>query len=100
MFETQSTISEWAETTFGYCKREAAINRMLQEVEELKKIDLYNLDSFNKMSDECADILITLYRIADCYSFDLHKKVDHKMAINRGRKWKSNGDGTGQHIKE
>lgn len=24
--------------------------------------------------------------------------IDRKMAINRARQWKTNGDGTGQHV--
>lgn len=97
MIESQGTICNWADETFGFCSRQAAMYRMFVEVEELKDV---NKDDFEKVSNECADILITLYRVAHCYNFDLHATVDHKMQVNRDRKWKSNGDGTGQHIKE
>lgn len=92
--ETQKTIDDWANNTFGYIDINTSIDRMLQEVEELK------LATPEQVEEECADILITLYRVASAIGYDLHACVDHKMQINRGRKWKSNGDGTGQHIKE
>jgi hypothetical protein len=94
MRETQRTICDWADNTFGFTTPNSAINRMLQEVRE---VEWHKPD---ELADECADVLITLYRVADTFNFDLHACVDHKMEINRGRKWKSNGDGTGQHIKE
>ena len=94
MEETQLSITNWADKTFGFCQQERAIDRMVEEVRELQS------GSVSDVPNECADILITLYRIADVFNFDLHAAVDHKMQINRARKWKSNGDGTGQHIKE
>lgn len=104
MIETQKTISEWAVQTFGYPTRETSVKRMLKEVEELKAINLtedkFGYSSFNLVSDECADIYITMCQIASTFGFDLQACVDHKMSINRSRKWKIAGDGTGQHIKE
>ena len=100
MIESQKTVCDWADATFGHCTNIVSIERMLKEVDELKLAMKEDPDDFHKISNECADILITLYRIADCYGFDLRSCVDHKMDINRHRKWKSNGDGTGQHIKE
>ena len=101
MEENQKTISEWAIRTFGYPTEERAIARMLEEVEELKNIDPKDYNkSFDEISNECADILITLYQVASTFSFDLQKCVEHKMQINRARKWEIAGDGTGQHVKE
>lgn len=102
MKETQKTISEWATTTFGYPKLpQIIIDRLCVEVIELRNIDYSkDVDSFDKVSDECADILIVLYQIANIFGFNIHACVDHKMQINRDRKWKIVGDGTGQHIKE
>ena len=98
--ETQHTICDWADKTFGYAGVDSSIARMVKEVEELKAIKVTEWKDYDKVADECADILITLYRIMGVIGFNLHSCVDHKMEINRGRKWKSNGDGTGQHIKE
>lgn len=97
MIENQRTISEWAEKTFGHPTRERSIDRMLEEVDELRDTTIIE---FNKITDECADIYITMCQIANTFGFDLHACVDHKMQINRGRKWKIAGDGTGQHIEE
>jgi hypothetical protein len=99
--ENQKTINEWADKTFGHLKSgQVAINRFMEEVEEFEKLDFRDEEMFDAISDECADMLITLYRIAYAFGFDLHSCVDYKMSINRSRKWKSYGDGTGQHIKE
>jgi hypothetical protein len=98
--ETQQTISEWAVKTFGYATRERSIDRMVEEVEELKEVNVNGVEAFDEVSNECADILIILYQVADTFGFNLHACVDHKMEINRSRKWKIAGDGTGQHIKE
>jgi len=103
--ENQRTISDWAHDTFGKCSTYAAFLRMDKEYKELSDV----MDQFltwtpeqrakalDQVANECADILITLYRVADVSSFDLHEAVDHKMKINRARKWKVNSDGTGQH---
>jgi hypothetical protein len=101
LVENQKTISEWATKTFGYPTPERSIARMLEEVEELQRINLFDhKHSFDEVSNECADIYITMCQIASTFGFDLHACVDHKMSINRARKWKIAGDGTGQHIKE
>lgn len=100
--ENQKTICDWADKTFGFPKSlSVSVNRMLEEVEELKAID-YKADEIDleKVADECADIYITLVRIVDTIGYDLHSCVNHKMQINRVRKWSSNGDGTGKHMKE
>jgi len=101
MIETQKTISEWATETFGYpASPQIIIDRMFQEVRELRNVDYLDVMNFDKVSDECADIYIVMCQVANIFGFDLHACVDHKMQINRARKWKLAGDGTGQHIKE
>ena len=101
MIENQKTISEWANSTFGPVKSlKRSIKRMVEEVNELEDQAYVDINDFDKISNECADILITLYQVANTFGFDLHACVDHKMEINRARKWKIAGDGTGQHIKE
>ena len=101
MKETQRTICDWADKTFGYSKDpRSAIKRMLKEVEELKDKMDSGAATFDDLADEMADIFITGYRVFDVLGFNGDACVDHKMEINRARKWKLNGDGTGQHIKE
>ena len=105
MSETQKTISEWGFKTFGYPKNPIVIvDRMLKEVKELEELKeqfkKYNDSVYTKMADECADIYIVMCQVMETMGYNLQSCVDHKMEINRARKWKIAGDGTGQHIKE
>ena len=104
MHETQRTISDWATNTFGYPKSiKIVVDRMIKEVNELEELSNINYTNelmLDDMVDECADIYIVLCQVMNTIGYDLHSCVDHKMEINRARKWKLNQDGTGQHIKE
>jgi len=48
---------------------------------------------------ELADIVVTVAAAASRIEVDIPAEVHRKMAVNRARKWKCFGDGTGQHIK-
>jgi NTP pyrophosphatase (non-canonical NTP hydrolase) len=98
-YETQRTISDWASETFGNPTPEIAIQRMLKECKELEN-KLSNGASYDDLADELADVFITGYKAFDVLGYQAHACIDHKMQINRGRRWKCNGDGTGQHIEE
>lgn len=100
MIENQRTITDWAIKTFGYPTHGSVlIDRLVKEVEELRAIKYWDSDDeLDRLIMECADIYIILVQITDCFGFDLHSCVDHKMMINRSRKWISFGNGTGQHI--
>ena len=101
MLETQQTICDWATKTFGNSySPEIHIRRMLEECKELEEKSEMGIFSHEELADEIADIFICGYRAMDALGFDTHSCIDHKMAINRHRKWKLNGDGTGQHVKE
>lgn len=113
MHETQKTISEWATKTFGYPTVRRSLERMLEEVEEIEQLVTYSSEDnkvhcseqylekiHESIADECADMHITMCQVMNVMGYDLHSCVDHKMEINRARKWKLNEDGTGQHIKE
>ena len=57
------------------------------------------------IAEEAADVMIMLYRLAQQQDFDLQACVDAKMLINRARKWRQCGDGTGykagtQHVSD
>lgn len=54
----------------------------------------------DKIPGETADVVIVLCGVAGMRGFDLQAEVDKKMAINRGRRWKANGDGTGYHCRD
>jgi len=49
---------------------------------------------------EAADVVIVLNRLAHVCGFELNDLVDHKMAINRQRKWKLDGTGHGHHVRQ
>lgn len=98
MIETQKTISDWATKTFGYPKSpEVAIRRMLKECKEMED----KLDSaaatHEDIADEIADIFITGFQAMSVIGYNVQACIDHKMQINRHRKWILHGDGTGQH---
>lgn len=88
----QEEIVAWANQTFGPVTDRIAFARFMGEVNELKAA-LEHEDS-DAIQEECADVLITLYRIAGPNLLDA---VDRKMQINRKRVWVRNGDGTGYH---
>lgn len=109
MKENQETITKWQSETFGETTAWAAFTRMQKEYWELRDM-LHAMDGRAErdgdMPDEhavgmeCADVLITLYRVAESVGIDLAKMVDEKMRINRARKWVVDGTGNGQHVKE
>lgn len=98
--ENQKTVSEWATKTFGYPSPEVAIRRMLEECKELEEKLEMGIFTHEQYADEIADIVICGYQVMNVLGFDMNSTVDHKMEINRHRKWKLAGDGTGRHIEE
>lgn len=94
MTETQQTITTWADETFGPCTAKRAVARMIEEMAECQE----GVNVTGTWRDECADVLITLYRVASIVGFDLHEAVDAKMHVNRQRLWGVRGDGTGYHL--
>ena len=97
--ESQRSISEWASVTFGNPVSARAASRAIEEMEEF--VRAYEKDfGEEELLEEAADIVICLYVFASSAGFDLHDAIDRKMRINRRRKWRKNGDGTGYHIKD
>ena len=119
--ETQATIGRWAKETFpgGDPKGPAKALRTLDEVIELclaagatprqiyirctvglgDKSDHADYSQPEKVPSEAADVDICLKAFAYDHEIDLQAETDSKMKVNRARRWKSNGDGTGQHVK-
>lgn len=96
-FETQQSVSGWAEATFGpVVDQSVLVKRAMTEMDEL----LEAVDSGNKadIGKETADIAILLYRLLEMNGLSLEQEVTAKMAENRIRKWVAKGDGTGKHI--
>jgi len=100
LFETPESIAHWAEETFGaHTNPMAGVCRIQAELTELALEAGKIPQDREKIANEIADVLICVYRYAYCQGVDINEAVAAKMAINRGRLWKRNGDGTGQHIK-
>lgn len=98
--ESQQTITQWIEETFGPAGTNArVIARANEEMAEmLKEVSID--DAHPKLAEEMADVVIVLYRVATRLGVDLHEEIDKKMAINRARMWKLDGSGCGYHVKK
>jgi NTP pyrophosphatase (non-canonical NTP hydrolase) len=100
MRETQRSISDWAEQTFGPASSNMRVaTRANEEMAELLRALAVD-DNNSKAWDEMADVLIVLFRLADRTGIDLLWMVDEKMKINRARVWKQDGSGHGYHIRD
>jgi NTP pyrophosphatase (non-canonical NTP hydrolase) len=104
MNESQASMEKWANETFGPVRRtgwERIFQRFMAEVVELRDALRMRCRSRTHcreaIAGELADCVILLYRLASVQSIDLDAEVDHKMAINRMRKWTTAGDRVGQH---
>lgn len=111
-YDMQQRIHEWAEIEFGSATHVFPLfKRVTDEVDELKlELDLAghglmvnqvkNMPQFKvRIAKECADIVITLFRLCGSLGIDLMTAIDDKQTINEGRRRERNGDGTGKHIK-
>ncbi len=96
--ETQATINEWIEATFGAAGSNLSVAaRANEEMAELL-MGLAVDDNHPKAVEEAADIAIILYRLAQRRGINLHDAIDAKMAVNRARKWNV-ANGHGYHVK-
>jgi hypothetical protein len=84
--ETLQTIAQWCEETFGPIQPERIVSRAGEEMDELR--------AEPTRVEEAADVVICLARYPG-----LWEAVERKMAVNRARKWRLMGDGTGYHVK-
>ncbi|HVY90346.1 MAG TPA: nucleotide pyrophosphohydrolase [Hyphomonadaceae bacterium] len=95
--ETSKSIREWGDATFGEAKDlTALVARARGELDELEQAIRAN--DRREIGKEAADVVILLHRLVALAGMDLSEQVDAKMAINRARKWKAAGDGTGGHV--
>jgi len=85
MNETQKTVSQWADETFGLASSNTRVAaRANEEMAELLRALTTN-DTDQKAVEEAADVVIVLYRLAERMGMDLHSEIDRKMSINRQR---------------
>ncbi|RYE55415.1 MAG: nucleotide pyrophosphohydrolase [Rhizobiaceae bacterium] len=95
--ETSQTIRIWGDATFGApSDLTVLVQRARVEMDELE--EALRAGDTAEAGREAADVVILLHRIAGILGHDLTEQVDAKMVINRARKWKSAGDGTGGHV--
>jgi len=95
--ETSLTIREWGDAVFGApTDLTVLVTRARGELDELEQA-LREGDRA-EAGREAADVAILLHRLVALLGSDLSAEVDAKMRINRGRKWKAAGDGTGGHV--
>lgn len=100
MKETQASIAQWADETFGAAGSNARVAaRANEEMAELLRA-LTADDSHPKAPEEVADIVIILYRLAHRLNIDLSAEVCRKMEINRNRVWKRDNTGHGYHVRK
>lgn len=99
MGETQRTVADWAQATFGAAGSNMRVaSRANEEMAELLRA-LASDDAHPKAAEEVADVVIVLLRLADRLDVDLMAEIDRKMTINRARQWERDGTGHGYHHK-
>ncbi len=95
--ETQKSVTQWAEKTFGPAPDHGAlVDRACLELQELRSA--LKAEDVEEIGSELADIIILLYRIAELRGLDITEQIDSKMQVNRQRAWIAKGDGTGRHV--
>lgn len=127
MPETTQSIGQWIEETFPGADPESP-RKAIRALEEMVELCLasgatawdiqeaviralksefdgalaphYTKPNPGKIPAEAADVAIVLHGLAHMRGFDLQAEIDKKMAVNRSRKWRALGDGTGYHIRE
>jgi NTP pyrophosphatase (non-canonical NTP hydrolase) len=96
-------IQAWATQTFGNATVERALSRAAEEFQELHDAleEGFVTTAWRKqIAEECADVVICLCGVCNALGLDLAEAVERKMAKNRLRTWKLNGDGTAYHMPE
>jgi len=86
--ETFETVRAWCDETFGPATPHSIIDRAWEEWQEM-------LDARDDVSRtiEAVDVVIILCRMPG-----FAEAFQRKMAVNRARKWRLTGNGTGYHI--
>lgn len=100
MKETQESISQWANETFGVAGSNARVAaRANEEMAELLRA-LTADENHPKAAEEIADIVIVLSRLATRLGVDMIEEIQNKMQINRSRQWSLDKTGHGYHVRQ
>ena len=98
MIDLQRSISEWAEATFGPVGSNLSVaTRANKEMAELLQA-LSSDDRNPEAIEEMADVVMCLCRLADRMGIDLESEVKKKLAINKQREWRLDGNGHGYNL--
>ena len=98
MSETVEEVTRWANVTFGPATILRQFSRAMEEMRELHELMMLSPEAGKmKVAEEAADVVICLYRIIGMTN---PSAIDEKMAINRARTWKVDGEGCAYHEKE
>ena len=98
--ETQKSLSDWAETTFGPVSTNIRVaTRANEEMSELLRALAVD-DMHPKAGEEIADVVIVLSRLCTELGVDIQAEIDRKMEINRARVWKKDNTGHGYHVRD
>ena len=93
--ETSHTIERWRQDTFGTCfNADILVDRAAAEFAEFQAAE-----TPAAQAEEAVDTIIVLLSLLGHFGVDARRAIDAKMAVNRKRQWRLNGDGTGQHVK-
>lgn len=107
MMETQRSITEWAEQTFGPSHPAVIASRMNVEVAELvsglstvARLEVSDIDpnTLDALREECADVGVMLFQVCEKLGVDLQTAINYKMAVNRSRSWAKTPSGHYQHV--
>lgn len=97
--ETTETIYAWSLATFGPVNPVAKGARAnLEMAELLRELMFSGAPDAERVLDEIADVVIVLASLAHHFGGDVWVAVERKMAVNRRRRWRIDGDGVGSHL--
>ena len=94
--ETVESVTSWANETFGKATILAQVERARKEFDELEALMQTHCGG-DHLAEEAADVVICLYRVIGTLD---PEAINKKMAKNRARKWKVDGQGCAQHVGE
>jgi NTP pyrophosphatase (non-canonical NTP hydrolase) len=95
--ETSQSIRIWGDEMFGkVADLSVLVARARRELDELEQA--IRAGDKPEIGREAADVVILLHRLVALAGMELGEQVDAKMAVNRARRWKPAGDGTGGHV--
>ena len=93
---------EFTSSTFPKGTAMGVIYHAKKELDEVE-LAMNRHEGIARVTEEFADVFGCLIDAAHRYGITaemLNAAFDRKLAVNKGRKWKHNGDGSYSHIKE